>query len=163
VVEHAFNPSTWEAEAGGFLSSRPVWSTEWIPGQPGLHRETLSRSPAPKSSNSETSSHKLKDSEIVWWKSIKPDTELNPSNPGRELLLKDLCGCKLQLLWEMRQSRWTGNHFHILFVLNTCLAAVTPAQLLLKEGMVSLACSLSPAGHTASAFRKQRVTDAMIH
>jgi hypothetical protein len=29
VVVHAFNPSTWEAEAGGFLSSRP----------PGLQRE----------------------------------------------------------------------------------------------------------------------------
>jgi hypothetical protein len=43
VVAHAFNPSTWEAEAGGFLSSRPAWSTEWVPGQPGLHRETLSR------------------------------------------------------------------------------------------------------------------------
>jgi hypothetical protein len=28
VVAHAFNPSTWEAEAGGFLSSRPGWSTE---------------------------------------------------------------------------------------------------------------------------------------
>jgi hypothetical protein len=43
VVAHAFNPSTPEAEAGGFLSSRPVWSTEWVPGQPGLHRETLSQ------------------------------------------------------------------------------------------------------------------------
>jgi hypothetical protein len=45
VVVHAFDPSTWEAEAeaGGFLSSRPAWSTEWVPGQPGLHRETLSR------------------------------------------------------------------------------------------------------------------------
>jgi hypothetical protein len=42
VVAHAFNPSTWEAEAGGFLSSRPAWSTEWVPGQPRLHRETLS-------------------------------------------------------------------------------------------------------------------------
>jgi major histocompatibility complex class I len=28
VVAHAFNPSTWEAEAGGFLSLRPAWSTE---------------------------------------------------------------------------------------------------------------------------------------
>jgi hypothetical protein len=28
VVVHAFNPSTWEVEAGGFLSSRPTWSTE---------------------------------------------------------------------------------------------------------------------------------------
>jgi hypothetical protein len=43
VVAHAFNPSTWEAEAGGFLSSRPAWSTKWVPGQPGLHRQTLSR------------------------------------------------------------------------------------------------------------------------
>jgi major histocompatibility complex class I len=28
MVAHAFNPSTWEAEAGGFLSLRPAWSTE---------------------------------------------------------------------------------------------------------------------------------------
>jgi hypothetical protein len=42
VVADAFNPSTQEAEAGEFLSSRPAWSTEWVPGQPGLHRKTLS-------------------------------------------------------------------------------------------------------------------------
>jgi hypothetical protein len=42
-VAHAFNPSTWEAEAGGFLSSRLAWSTELVPGQPELHRETLSQ------------------------------------------------------------------------------------------------------------------------
>jgi hypothetical protein len=28
VVAYAFNPSSWEAEAGGFLSSKPAWSTE---------------------------------------------------------------------------------------------------------------------------------------
>jgi hypothetical protein len=28
VVAHAFNPSTWEAEAGGFLSLKPAWSTK---------------------------------------------------------------------------------------------------------------------------------------
>jgi hypothetical protein len=43
VVVHAFNPSTWETEAGGFLNSRPARSTKWVPGQPGLYRETLSR------------------------------------------------------------------------------------------------------------------------
>ena len=42
-----FNPSSWEAEAGEFLSSRTVWSTEWVPGQPGLHREILSRKKIP--------------------------------------------------------------------------------------------------------------------
>ena len=39
VVVHAFNPSTQEAEAGGFLSSRPAWSTEWVPGQPQGYTE----------------------------------------------------------------------------------------------------------------------------
>jgi hypothetical protein len=43
VVAHTFNLSTWEAEAGGFLSLRPAWCTEWVPGQPGLHRGTLSQ------------------------------------------------------------------------------------------------------------------------
>ena len=28
VVAQTFSPSTWEVEAGGFLSSRPAWSTE---------------------------------------------------------------------------------------------------------------------------------------
>jgi hypothetical protein len=28
VVAHVFNPSTWKAEAGGSLSSRPAWSTK---------------------------------------------------------------------------------------------------------------------------------------
>jgi hypothetical protein len=27
-MAHAFNPSTWEAETGRFLSSRPIWSIE---------------------------------------------------------------------------------------------------------------------------------------
>jgi hypothetical protein len=44
VVAHTFNPSTWETETSGFLSSRPAWSTEWVPGRPGLYRETLSQS-----------------------------------------------------------------------------------------------------------------------
>ena len=43
LVAHTFNPSTWKAEAGEFLSLRPAWSTEWVPGQPGLYRETLSK------------------------------------------------------------------------------------------------------------------------
>jgi hypothetical protein len=43
MVAHAFNPNTWEAVAGGFLSLRPAWSTEGVPEPPGLHRETLSQ------------------------------------------------------------------------------------------------------------------------
>ena len=32
-----------EAEAGRSLSLMPAWSTEQVPGQPGLHREILSQ------------------------------------------------------------------------------------------------------------------------
>jgi hypothetical protein len=52
VVAHAFNPSIWEAEAGGFLSLGPAWSTEWVSGQqPGLYRETLSQKQTNKQTN----------------------------------------------------------------------------------------------------------------
>ena len=37
-----FNPSTQEAEAGRSLSLRPAWSSEQVPGQPRLHRESRS-------------------------------------------------------------------------------------------------------------------------
>jgi hypothetical protein len=37
-----------QRQADGYLSSRPAWSTKWVPGQPGLHRETLSRTPPPQ-------------------------------------------------------------------------------------------------------------------
>ena len=42
VVVHAYNPSTWEAEGGRLKNSRPAWSIECVPGQPGLQRETQS-------------------------------------------------------------------------------------------------------------------------
>jgi hypothetical protein len=55
-VAHAFNPSTWEAEAGRFLSLRPAWSTKGVPGQPGLYRETLSQ----KTKKNKTKQNKTK-------------------------------------------------------------------------------------------------------
>jgi hypothetical protein len=42
VVAHALIPNTWEAEESGFFSSRPPWSTECLPGQPGVHRKSQS-------------------------------------------------------------------------------------------------------------------------
>jgi hypothetical protein len=48
MVAPAFNPSTREAEAGGFVSLRPAWFIKWIPGQPGIHRETLSGTAPPQ-------------------------------------------------------------------------------------------------------------------
>jgi hypothetical protein len=40
---HTFNPSTQKAVADSSPGSRPASSTEQDPGQPGLHRETLSQ------------------------------------------------------------------------------------------------------------------------
>lgn len=38
VVTHTFDPSSWEAEAGGSLGSREAsLITEWVPGHPELH------------------------------------------------------------------------------------------------------------------------------
>jgi NADH:ubiquinone oxidoreductase subunit E len=42
VVALAFNHSTREAEAGGSMSLRTTSSMKRVPGQPGLHRESLS-------------------------------------------------------------------------------------------------------------------------
>jgi hypothetical protein len=53
VVVHDFNPSTGEAEAGRSLSSKPSWSIERVPGQPGLHRVTLSWTSTPPPSKKE--------------------------------------------------------------------------------------------------------------
>lgn len=33
MVVHTFYPSTWEAQEGGSLTSRPTWSTEQVLGQ----------------------------------------------------------------------------------------------------------------------------------
>ena len=43
VVAHALIPALGKEEAGGSQSLRPTWFTERVPGQPGLHEETLSQ------------------------------------------------------------------------------------------------------------------------
>ena len=53
VVAHAFNPSTWKAETGRFLSL-------WVPGQPRLYRETLSRKNQRKKKKKEKKERKEK-------------------------------------------------------------------------------------------------------
>ena len=44
---HVFNTSTQEAEAGGFLSSRPVWSTEFQDTQGYTEKPRLETNPPP--------------------------------------------------------------------------------------------------------------------
>lgn len=42
VAAHTFNLSTRDIEAGKSVNLRPVWSTEQVSGQEGLHQETVS-------------------------------------------------------------------------------------------------------------------------
>jgi hypothetical protein len=71
VVAHAFNSSTREAEAEAGRFLRPAWTTESVLGQPGLHRETLSRK------NKQTN-HGNRAGEMTQWVSI--DRSSIPSN-----------------------------------------------------------------------------------
>jgi hypothetical protein len=50
VVAHAFNSSTLEAEAGGFLSSRPAWSTKGVSSRTAraIQRNPVSKNQKPK-------------------------------------------------------------------------------------------------------------------
>ena len=73
MVAHTFNPSTWEAEAAGFLNSRPAWSTKWVPEQPGLNRETLSWKK--KVTNKQTKNNKKTKTKTIFKKYIK--TKMN--------------------------------------------------------------------------------------
>jgi hypothetical protein len=66
VVAHAFNPSTREAEAGGFLSSRPARSTKWVPGQSWLYRETLSRKTKIKKKKKKFKSQRKRSDALKW-------------------------------------------------------------------------------------------------
>jgi hypothetical protein len=57
VVAHAFNPSTREAEAGGFLSLRPAWSTsEFQDSQGYTEKPCLEKPKKKKNKNKKTKS-----------------------------------------------------------------------------------------------------------
>jgi hypothetical protein len=56
----AFNPSTWEAEAGEFLSLRPAWSTEFQDSHGYTEKPCLQKS---KQTNKQTNKQTIKESQ----------------------------------------------------------------------------------------------------
>jgi hypothetical protein len=60
VVAHAFNPSIWEAEAGGFLSSRPAWSTEFQDSQGYTEKPCLNNKNKTQTNQTTTTKKKKK-------------------------------------------------------------------------------------------------------
>jgi hypothetical protein len=61
VVTHAFNPSTWEAEAGTALSLRPAWSTnsQGYTEKPSISKNQNQIKPNLKKQNTHTLIHTL--------------------------------------------------------------------------------------------------------
>jgi hypothetical protein len=60
VVVHAFNPSTREAEAGRFLSSRPAWTTNEFHDSQGYTEKPCIEKPKTKTqTNKQTKNFKL--------------------------------------------------------------------------------------------------------
>jgi hypothetical protein len=43
MVAYTFNPSTWGTEEADFCKLKLAWSTEQVPEQPELNKETLSQ------------------------------------------------------------------------------------------------------------------------
>jgi hypothetical protein len=54
VVAHAFDTGTWEAEAGGFLSSRSAWSTEFQDSQGYTEKPCLDKQNKTKQNKNKT-------------------------------------------------------------------------------------------------------------
>jgi hypothetical protein len=50
----ALNPSSREAEVGGFVSFRPAWSTEVASGQTKIHSETKTKNKKTKNKTTTT-------------------------------------------------------------------------------------------------------------
>ena len=69
MVAHAFNPSTREAEAGGFLSSRPGLQNEFQDSQGYTEKPCLEKTKNKKIKN------KLKKSYLILLKKIKAESE----------------------------------------------------------------------------------------
>jgi hypothetical protein len=98
------------------LSSRPAWSTERVPGQPGLHRETFS------------TKQKLNKQENPLPPSPHTQKNKNPAmNPNVALELFDHCQIPSPSAWAVR--RWVGVVFcdRACSILALARACVLPA------------------------------------
>lgn len=68
---HSFSSSTWEVEAGRALSSRPDWSTELVPGQPGCQGYTERPCLPPQKKNEKRRRRKRKEDVFVHLKRVE--------------------------------------------------------------------------------------------
>jgi hypothetical protein len=86
VVAHTFNPSTWEAEAGRFLSLRPALLYRVSSRQLRLHRETLSQKKKQKQKQKKNKKPKPKPKQKQKTKT-KTKTKQNKKNQNQSRII----------------------------------------------------------------------------
>jgi hypothetical protein len=96
VVTHTVNPSTREAEAGGFLSSRLAWSAKWVPAQPGLYWETLFRN---KQNNNNKTTTKNQKNKTKQKKQKQKPSPSGTSHQGWKLFIISMKGSSSVFNW----------------------------------------------------------------
>jgi hypothetical protein len=111
VVAHAINPSTWETETGRFLSSRPAWSTEWVPGQPGLYRETCLETNKQTNNNNKNPKQTNKPKKqtnmyLLGWRDGSAVKSTGYSSRGPEFNSQQPCGGSQPTLWGSDTFLW---------------------------------------------------------
>jgi hypothetical protein len=65
VVAHAFNPSTWEAQAGGFLSFQPGLQSEFQNSQVYTEKPCLEKQKQKQTKNKQTNKTKQKQNKKI--------------------------------------------------------------------------------------------------
>ena len=89
VVAHAFNPSIWETEASGSLSSRPAWSTEWAQDS-----QSYTEKPCLENNNNNNNNN-------------KQNKHLSPAPPAIKHCLPEQTLEKCHWIREWAQWKWT--------------------------------------------------------
>ena len=93
MLTHTFNHRI--QEAAGSLSSRTAWSTEWVPGHLGLHKDILAwKVKKKKGRNNEWKEEEETKPDVAceWWYSVLIDATLGitPSTANPD---SSSCGC----------------------------------------------------------------------
>jgi hypothetical protein len=95
-----------------FLSSRPAWATKWVPGQPGLYRETLSR------------------------KKTKTKTKTNKQTKTNRQMLRQLASLSVS---QWRESPlWAGELKHTLNLQHSSLSSLLDSVLHVMKWLSAL-------------------------
>jgi hypothetical protein len=90
VVAYAFNPSTWEAEAGGFLSSRPAWTARATQRNPVSKKKKKKKTQRPTTDwrMKKIRSHEILSPSQEWWHTPLISAQISGKERGISVSLR---------------------------------------------------------------------------